>query len=106
VQLHRKAVQVADVQRAKVAVESVIQQGLVNAEVDRRERLGASSSRPCRRTRGALRRRRMLLRVRERGVRIWCVCIRGEIKSVLDVLEGYRLSIRPGALCFGLCYGC
>lgn len=50
-QLHSKAVQVTDVQRTKVAVESVVQQGLVNAEVHRWECLGASDSGPCLRPR-------------------------------------------------------
>ena len=36
VQLDSKAIQVANVERAEVAMESVVQQGLVDAEVHRR----------------------------------------------------------------------
>ena len=104
-QLYSKAVQVTDVKRAKVAVEGIVQQSLVNAEVHGWERLSASGSGACLCPRGALRWRRVLLGIRERCVRIWCVGVRGKIESVLYVLEGYRLSIRPEARCFGLCYG-
>ena len=101
-QLDGEAVKVTDVKRAKVAVEGVIQQRLVNAEVHRRERLGARSSWRARR---ALRWRRVLLRVRERCVRVRCVRVRGKIESILDILEVHRLSIRTEAHCFELCYG-
>jgi hypothetical protein len=40
VQLHREAVEVADVERAKVAMERVVEQSLVDAEVHWRVRLG------------------------------------------------------------------
>ena len=92
-------------ERPEVAVEGVVQQRLVDAEVHRRQRLSAGGSGSCLRARRALRRRRVLLGVRERCVRIWCVGVRGEVESVLDVLERHRLSIRPGAHCFGLCCG-
>lgn len=36
-ELHSEAVQVADVEWAKVSVESVVQQGLVDAEIHRRQ---------------------------------------------------------------------
>jgi len=76
VQLHGEAVQVANVQRAEVAVESIVEQCLVNAEVDWGMRLGASCGRanlgPCR----PLRRRRTLLGVGERCCRIGCMRVR------------------------------
>jgi len=40
-QLHGESVKVADVKWAEVAVESVVEQRLVDAEVDRRIRLGS-----------------------------------------------------------------
>jgi hypothetical protein len=44
VQLDSKAVKVTDVQRAEITVEGIVQQSLVDAKVDRRERLSASTS--------------------------------------------------------------
>lgn len=100
-QLDREAVKVPDVERAKVAMKGVVQQGFVDAEVYWRERLGARSSW---RARQALRRRCVLLGVRERCVRVRCVGVRGKIESILDILEVHRLSIRTAANCFELCY--
>jgi hypothetical protein len=63
--LHRESVQVANVQRAEVAVESIVEQCLVNAKVDGWERLRCCS----RSTLGARRPlggRLVLLGVRER----------------------------------------
>lgn len=51
VQLHGKAVQVTDVERTEVAVEGIVQQRLVDAEVHRWERLSASNSGACLRPR-------------------------------------------------------
>jgi hypothetical protein len=75
-QLHGEAVKVTDVQRAEVTVESVVEQCLVDAEVDRRMRLGSCCGRaslsPCR----PLRRRRTLLGVGKWRCRIGSVCVR------------------------------
>lgn len=103
-QLDGEAVEVTNVERAEVAVEGVVQQGLVDTEVHGRERLGATS-RGALGARRALRRRRVLLGVRERRVRIRCVRVRGKVESILDILEVHRLSILTEAHCFELCYG-
>lgn len=47
-QLDSEAVQMTNVERAEIAVESVVQQGLVDAEVNRWERLSARGSRRAR----------------------------------------------------------
>jgi hypothetical protein len=75
VKLHRESVQVANVQRAEVAMECIVEKGLVNAEVDRWERLGCCS----RATLGARRplgRRLVLLGIRERGGRVRRIGVR------------------------------
>jgi hypothetical protein len=44
VQLDGEAVKMTNVERAEVAVEGIVQKGLVDAKVYRRERLSARSS--------------------------------------------------------------
>jgi hypothetical protein len=87
VQLDSEAVEVANVQGAKVAVEGVVEQRLVDAEVDGRLGLGG---RGCGggMARGALRGRLALLRVGKGRVCVGRVRVRGEVETVLDVLEG------------------
>lgn len=88
VKVQRKAVQVADVERAKVVVESVVQEGVVNGEVEGRRlggagnRLGALSSalRPL--PRGLQR-----LRVGEKCVGRGRMDVSGEVEAVCDACQ-------------------
>jgi hypothetical protein len=70
VQLYCEAVQVTNVQRAKVAMEGIVEQRLVDAEVHRWMRLGSSGSGTNLRPRRPLGRRCALLGVGERRSRI------------------------------------
>lgn len=44
---HGEAVQMTDMQRTEVGVESVVEKGIVNGEVDGRSALGSRCSRLC-----------------------------------------------------------
>lgn len=103
-QLYREPVEVANVQWAKVAVEGVVQERLVDTKVDGRVRLGAGGSRTYLRARRPLGGRLALLGVRERSVRIGRACVGCQVESVLDVL-GDRSERVPQSLCFGVCCG-
>ena len=94
VQLHGEPVEVANVKWAKVAMEGIVEQRLVDAEVDGGVRLVGCSSRASVRPRRPLGRRLGLLGVREgrRGIRR--ICVGCEIEPVLDILV--RACIRKG----------
>lgn len=104
-QLNGEAVQVTNVKWAKVTVESIVQECLVNAKVDGREHLVCWSCRAAMGARRALGRRLRLLGVRERGRRIRSIRVRGQVETVLDVLRGAGSVFRPMAHCFGGCFG-
>jgi hypothetical protein len=76
VQLDREAVKVADVERAEVAMECVVEQRLVDAEVHWRVCLGSGCCGTCLRACRPLRGRCALLGVGEWCGRIRRVCVR------------------------------
>jgi hypothetical protein len=98
VQLDSEAVEVANVQGAKVAVEGVVEQRLVDAEVDGRLGLGGRGC-GCGVARGALRGRLALLGVGKGRVCVGRVRVRGEVETVLDVLEGLNGARARGGGC-------
>lgn len=87
VQLHGKSVEVSNVQRTKIAMERIVQQGLVDAEVHWGMRFGSSRCGTSLRPRRPLRRRCALLRVGERCGCVGCVRIRSKVESILYVLD-------------------
>lgn len=93
VQLNGEAVQVTNVKWAKVTVESIVQERLVNAKVDGREHLVCWGCRAAMGARRPLGRRLGLLGVREWGRRIRGIRVRGQVETVLDVLRGAGISI-------------
>lgn len=80
-ELDGKAVEVANMQRAEVMVEGVVEQGIVNGEVARRvSGIGARfHSSTCSPLRGGR------LRVREEGVGSWSMGVGGEIQAICEV---------------------
>ena len=98
-QLDGEAVEVADVQRAKVAVEGIVEQRLVDAKVDGRLGLGRVGGRGRGGvTRGALRGRVALFGVGKGRVGVGRVRVRGEVETVLDVLKGLNGARGGGGL--------
>jgi hypothetical protein len=85
-QLYSESVEVANVQWAKVAVESVVQECLVDAEVDGGMRLGPCGRRTYVGTRRPLRRRLALLGVGKWRVGVGRTRVRCQVEAVLDVL--------------------
>lgn len=75
---HSESIQVADVERAKVCMEGIVEEGIINREVDRasslagRARLGPTFARGL----GSV------LRERERGPRVGRRAIRREIQTI------------------------
>ena len=99
-QLDGESIQMTDVQRAKVAVEGVVQQRLVDAEVDGGKRLVGGDSGTAMCARRALRGRLRLLGVGEGRRGIWSIRIRGQVEAVLDVLEGGWISTSSNGCLF------
>lgn len=81
-QLHRKAIQMTNMKRAKVGMESIVQEALINRKVNRRVNLGPSGYRAWLRLRRTFALGATLTGVGERSVRVWWMCIRSKIETI------------------------